>query len=285
MKIKLTILLVLVVFLTNFAQDTIIKKDGETLKVTIKEVNKNNIKYVDYNDKDGVLFTIDKALVQEVKFTNGKDLDVKNPEKNSFYFADDKINNYMFNFSAFSGNTLSLAYERVLKPGQSVMAEAKVYGIGIKKDFEKNRSGFGLDLHYRLKAKSLFSPNKFKPKHILHGGYFAPVIGFSTGEIIYNENHSFFGPNFEDGDKLEHTVFHFGIQYGKQWILQDKYSIDISIGYHVYSGEDNDLNVDDDSYNDDNLRLGNMIGSDNQLFSFNLRLGFLGGKETIIKKP
>lgn len=277
---KLIILLFGLTFLTTFAQDTIIKKDGEILKVIIKEVKKNNIKYVDFNDKDGVLFTIDKVLVSEVKFAKGKKLDVKNPEDDAYYFADDKINNYMINFSAFNGNTLGLAYERVIKPGQSIMAEAKIYGIGNKIGDEKNRDGFGLDVSYRLKTKSLFNPDSFKPKHILHGGYFAPVVGFSSGKIIFNERNSFFGTNYEDNETIKHSVVHFGIQYGKQWILQDKFSIDASFGYHYYVGNDSN----NTNENSNTLHLGNMIGGDNQLLSFNLRIGFLGGKASVVKK-
>ncbi len=79
MKTKIfTLLLFIFTLSTVFAQDIITKKDGEKLKVIIKEVNKNNIKYVDFKDQNGVLFTIDKALVSEVVFAHGKDLDVKN---------------------------------------------------------------------------------------------------------------------------------------------------------------------------------------------------------------
>ncbi|MCF6350417.1 MAG: hypothetical protein L3J23_05230 [Flavobacteriaceae bacterium] len=274
--IKITTLLLLVFSLsTIFAQDIITKKDGEKLKVIIEEVTKNSIKYVDFKDQNGVLFTIDKALISEVEFAHGKKLNIKNPEENPHYFADDKINNYMLNFSALGGNTLGLAYERVLKPGQSIMAEVKVYGVGIKSRFEDSRNGFGIDFSYRLKTKSLFSNNSHRPKHIFHGAYFAPVISFSSGKITYNDY--FDGTSANNLISFKHNVFLFGIQYGKQWVLQKKVTVDASVGFHYYVGDDN--------LNDyEPLRLGNMIGSNNKLFGFNLRIGLLGGK-SIVKKP
>jgi hypothetical protein len=267
MKLKfLTISLFFIGLLNSFSQDIITKKDGTKMEVIIKEVNDKTIKYVDFKDPNGVIFTIDKVLVRDVKFSYGKDLEIKNPEEDALYFADDKLNNWLFNFSSFGGNTLGLAYERALKPGQSIMAEAKIYGLGIKRNFEDNRTGFGLDVFYRLKTKSLFSRGEYRPKHLLHGAYFSPVIGFSTGEINYDNNTT---------DK--HTIFHFGIHYGKQWILQRTLSVDASIGVHYYLGSD------DDSNNYEPLKLGNMVGGDSVLFGFNFRIGFLSGKKNSIK--
>jgi hypothetical protein len=44
------------------------------MQVVIKEMNDKQIKYVDYNDQDGIVFTIDKALVKEIVFSHGKKL-------------------------------------------------------------------------------------------------------------------------------------------------------------------------------------------------------------------
>ncbi len=275
MKTKLsTLFFLFVVFSTSFAQDVITKKDGEKMKVIIKEVTKNTIKYVDFNDPNGVVFTIDKVLVSGVKFKYGKGLNVKNPEKNPYYFADDKVSNIMLNFLAFGSNTLAVSYERALKPGQSYLIEAKIYGAGIKREIamENSRKGFGLDFSYRLKTKSLFGKGEYRPKHILHGAYFAPEIGFSTGEFVYNDNYFWGGSNAPL--TTSHSVVHFGLQYGKQWVLQRKLSIDASLGFHYYvGGDDKDI-----------IRLGNMVGSENKLISFNLRVGFLTGKKKYTAK-
>jgi len=263
----LTLTIFIFSIMTINAQDIITKKDGVKLKVIIKKVTKNNIKYVNFDDPNGVQFTIDKVLIKEVIFAYGKDLDISNPEKNTLYFSEDRINNIMLNFSAITGNTLAVAYERALRPGQSLMGEFKIYGLGSKPYSEESRNGFGIDLHYRLKTQSLFNKDKYRPKHILHGTYFAPMIGFSSGTIntkILFSNSS---------ESIDHSIFHLGIQYGKQWIIQRSISVDTSFGFHYFIGSTSSKN----DY--EPVRLGNMMGNNNKLFSINLRVGFLTGKK------
>jgi len=269
------------------AQDKIIKKDGTVLEVIIKEITDKQIKYVDYKDPDGILFTIDRALIKEVIFEYGKKMDVSDPKEDPWYFADDKINNIMMNFSAIGGNTLALSYERALKPGQSIMGEMKIYGIGIESYNESSRSGFGLDVYYRLKIKSLFSDNEYRPKHLLHGGYFAPNVGFSTGSYTYHVDYWFDDYHNYSSYTTDHTIMNIGISYGKQWVLQRALTLDASIGFHYFFGDvTNNWDTDNDYYfyNDDELHLGNMWGASNKLLSFNLRIGFLTGKARIVKK-
>ncbi len=254
------------------AQDVIVKKNGTRLKVIVKEINDVQIKYVDYNDPDGVVFTIDKVLVREIKFHTGNKVKMKDPEENVWYYADDKINNLMLHFSAFGSNTLGLSYERALVPGQSIFGELKFYGIGmVNEDFIRNRSGFGLQLSYRFKVKSLFKKsNEYRPRHVLHGGYFAPTLGFSSGS--YESSGWFFDQT--EFTKYNHTLFLFGLEYGKEWILQKTLSIDISAGFYYYGGSDDGALV----------RMGNIWGSDNKLFSFNIRVGFLFGQDRLTDK-
>ncbi len=273
MKTKIiAILLCFVACINSFAQDVITKKDGNKMKVTIQKVTKNNIKYILFDDPNKVIYTIDKVLITNVEFAYGKkDLDIKDPEKNPYYFAEDKINNILINFSAFGGNTLAFAYERAINPGQSIMTELKIYGLGSKSGNEESRSGLGIDLHYRLKTKSFFGEKEYRPKHILHGPYFAPIVGFSTGSIDYKYRY------YNSNKNVKHTLFHFGIQYGNQWILQRKISIDTSFGFHYFMGSQSDT----DDF--EPVRLGNMVGSSNKLFSLNIRVGFLTGKNNYIK--
>ena len=274
MKTKITTLIICcIAYINSFAQDVITKKDGKILEVTIKRVTKNKIEYILYNDPNKVRYSIDKVLITNVEFAfNKQKLNVKDPEKNLYYFIEDKINNVLLNFSAFTGNTLAIAYERALKPGQSIMSEIKIYGAGSAPMSEAGRSGIGLDVHYRLKTQSFFSKKTYRPKHILHGPYFAPMIGFSTGTLKQQYHYQ------NTSKDLKHTGFHFGLQYGNQWIIQRKLSIDASFGYHYFFGSTSDNNENN------TLRLGNMIGNNNKLFSFNLRVGFLTGKRKYTNK-
>lgn len=255
------------------AQDVIIKKNGEKINVIIKELTEKTIKYVDFKDPRGVVFSIDKILVAEVKFEYGKNITVQDPEKNELYYVDDKITNIMFSFLAFGSNTFAIAYERVLEPGSSIMIEGKVYGLGIKRDDEISRSGFGLGISYRLKTKSLFSRNQYRPKHLLHGHYFEPIIGFSIGEHTYN---TWLSSNEVSTD---HSLFYFGLNYGRQYVFQRKLTIDTSVGLAYHLGSQSSTN----EYTRP-LRLGNMIGDNDILLSFNIRIGILTGKKRLEKK-
>ncbi|TVZ56943.1 hypothetical protein OD91_2246 [Lutibacter sp. Hel_I_33_5] len=263
-KYKTLFLILFLCYSAIQGQDIITKKDGSEIKVIIKKVTKNTIKYVLFDDPNGVLFTIDKVLLREVKFAYGENLNVKNPEKDSNYFSEDRTGNILFNFSAFANNTLGLSYEKNIKLGQSIMTELKIYGLGVTPEFELERSGFGIDFFYKLKTKSLFNKGEYRPKHILHGPYFSPVVGFSTGKLKMEE---YYGT-----ETISHTVVHFGLQYGNQWILDRTISVDASFGFHYYFGNSND-----DIF-DAALRLGNMIGGGNVLIGLNLRIGFLTGK-------
>lgn len=264
---KSYILYIILVFciMRTKAQDILTKKDGTEIKAIIKKVNNNSIEYVLYQDPNGILFTIDKVLLKKVKFSFGSNLDVKNPKNDKNYYLEDKRSLIMFNFLAFSGNTFAIAYEKNIKLGQSIMGEVKIYGLGvIANNFEERRNGFGFDFHYRLKTKSFQNNNQYRPNHILDGAYVSPVVGFSFGNFYNNRE---FG-----GEKIRHALFHFGLQYGKQWIIQRVFSIDTSIGLHYYIGGKTG------KQNDETLYLGNMIGGGNGLISFNIRIGFLTGK-------
>jgi len=281
MKKFFLLFITFVSFLTAYAQDILITKDGKTHKVIIKEITDNKIKYVDYKDPDGVLFTIDKVLVKEIRFHTGNRMKMQNPEENEWYFAEDKINNFLFNFSAFGGNTLAFSYERALAPGQSVMFEIKFYGLGLqrKNAFIKKHGGVGLTADYRIRIQSFFkSRDQYRPPHILHGAYIAPGIGFSTGKIsVEHWNYSWEdqGGNSElVRDYYSHNIFHFGIEAGKEFVFRNVLTVDGNVGLHYYMGN-NEFSM---------LRLGNLTGSDGLLFAYNLRIGFLLGKEHLTDK-
>jgi len=271
------ILFFLIILLSGYAfsQDIIITKDGKEHKVIIKEITDKQIKYVDYKDPEGVVFTIDKVLVKEIHFHTGNKMKMEAPEENEWYFADDKINNLMFNFSAFGGNTLGIAYERALAPGQSLFFEGKIYGLGLpaRHGWIMKRSGFGLTMEYRVRLKSLFSADQYRPLHVMHGSYLAPGIGFSYGE--YKAGYYDYYEETQTSIVIRsHTIFHFGIHVGKEYVIRRVLTFDVNIGLHYYVGEDEGFGI----------RIGNFIGGDGILFGYNVRIGFLFGKDRLVDK-
>ncbi|NPA43868.1 MAG: hypothetical protein GXO27_07560 [Chlorobi bacterium] len=267
--------------LIGHAQDILITKDGKEHKVIIKEITDNQIKYVDYKDPDGVVFTIDKVLVKEIRFHTGNRMKMQNPEENEWYFADDKINNLMFNFSAFGGNTFAVAYERALAPGQSIMAELKFYGMGLRREYTmyKKIDGFGITVDYRVRLQSFFkNRDQYRPPHVLHGAYFAPGIGFSTGTIdALDYQHYWDGTSYYEEIiyyRYSHTILHFGVMAGKEFVFRNSLTVDGNIGMHYYIGDDDRGPI----------RIGNFAGADGLLFGFNIRIGFLFGKDRLVDK-
>ena len=257
-----------------FSQDILITKDGKKHEVIIKEINDKQIKYVDYKDPDGVVFNIDKVLVKEIQFHTGNKMKMKAPEENEWYFADDKINNIMFNFSAFGANTLAFSYERAIAPGESVLMELKLYGLGIQRESGNiiERYGLGMTMSYRLRLQSLFqNRDQYRPLHVLHGTYLAPGIGFSSGG--YRTRYPEY---YETRDKLKYSqiIFHFGIHLGKEFVIRRRMTFDINAGIHYYVGDDDGGRI----------RAGNFSGNDGILFGFNMRLGFLFGKARLVDK-
>ncbi|MGZ5282071.1 MAG: hypothetical protein ACXWDO_06240 [Bacteroidia bacterium] len=70
-------------FIINFlhAQDVIVKKNGDEIKVKIEEVSANDIKYKKYDNLDGPLFYIPKSDVFMVRYEDGsKETFIEKPE-------------------------------------------------------------------------------------------------------------------------------------------------------------------------------------------------------------
>ena len=84
MKSKLTVLIsALFISLAGFAQDTLILKTGKEVRVKVTEVNISDLKYHDFNNLTGPVYTIEKETVFMIKYENGtKDIFVERLTKN-----------------------------------------------------------------------------------------------------------------------------------------------------------------------------------------------------------
>lgn len=59
-------------FLSVQAQDTIIKKDGETIIAKVFEIGVSEVKYKKFNFEDGPTYISDKAEIRSIHFKNGQ---------------------------------------------------------------------------------------------------------------------------------------------------------------------------------------------------------------------
>lgn len=69
---KLLLLPLLFACIQSFAQDVIIKKNGEELKAKVVEITETGIKYKAEDNLDGPVYNIAKTEVFKLKYANGK---------------------------------------------------------------------------------------------------------------------------------------------------------------------------------------------------------------------
>jgi hypothetical protein len=260
-----------------FAQDVIIKKNGDKINVVIKELSDTEVKYTNYKDPNGIIFTMDRALIREIKFSYGGKIKEEGPNQDESYYIDDKRNNIKLNFTAISVGWGILTYERSLNPSSSIEASIKIPGLGITRDDQK-LSGLGLNAGYKLKLGSIFQKEGYRPKHLLHGKYFRPNLGYTFTKTT-NENGSGLG---NDRATVNRSFINFGLDFGSQYILNNVVSLDWYFGFHYYGGgidkivqNGNNIPVDAVSGDYIDLRGGDMVGGGNVAFNIGLRVGIL----------
>ncbi len=256
--------------INSFAQDQIVKKNGKKLNVWIKEVSDTQIKYVEVGDPNEIIFTLDRTLVESVEFSYGKKIDQSDGKYSDEYYIDDKAHNLKLNFLAFRANALLLTYEKAIDPASSIEFSLKTFGLGLFD--EDDLSGIGADVGYKLKLKGLFKKDgNFRPDPILHGSYIRPRIG------VYFQKEDDFGGSLVD---RTYRYVAFGLDYGKQWVINDQLSFDAFIGLHYYLGsiKNNYANGQSDEVSFETVNGGDLFGGDNTAAAFGLRLGYVFGK-------
>jgi hypothetical protein len=72
MKRFLLIITILVSGLTIFAQDIIVTKDAKRIDAKVLEINIDNVRYKDFENQDGPIYTILKSDIASIVYQNGK---------------------------------------------------------------------------------------------------------------------------------------------------------------------------------------------------------------------
>ena len=265
LKAALLFLFVAGTGLVASSQDVIILKTGEEIEAQIIEINDVEIKYREYRDSDGIIFTMSRGKIREIRYSSGRREQEQGPMNDPAYYVDDRINNIKINFLALGGSHTILTYERALNPTSSFEAQLKINGLGFNNEDEK--SGVGISGAYKLKLGSVFKKRgNYRPRHMLAGGYFRPVLGFNTASFdspsSYYENYSY---------------VHFGLDLGAQWIIANIVSLELFGGWHYYGGSFEDRYGNDTLYNE--WTDGNLFAvSNNSALAFGFNVGILFGK-------
>jgi len=87
-KISLFIVLLMLVKWLD-AQDVLFKKNGEELKVKVLEILQTEVKYKNFDNPDGPVYTISKSDVARIKYANGTDEVIQQGRNNKPLFDEE----------------------------------------------------------------------------------------------------------------------------------------------------------------------------------------------------
>ncbi len=259
---KITTLILLFSLSTNFvmAQDVIYKKGGKKMEVKVKEIGLDEVKYVEYNNQDGVIYSISKDAIDKVKFENGRTetfiTDFENPE----LYADQKKRALKIGFLGPLFGFTEFSFEQNLAPGRSF--EIKLGGIGLGKNIDnRDARGVYVGASYKFYNKPSHFLRGMRYAHILKGGYIRPEIAFgSYGEQDPNKRNSI-------GERRTVTFGTLMLNLGKQWVYSDAFLLDLFVG--IGYGFDSTSN-EGGQYNFTNVTTDAGIA-----FAAGFRIGFL----------
>lgn len=249
----------------SFSQDKIYKINSEIIDCKVTEVLDNEIKYTQ-PDFD-VVFGISKNNITKVIFENGKtmtfdnDLYVAEPD----YDSQNK-NNIKFNLLSPTADYLEFSYEKSIRKGRSVEATLGITGVGVT-THNSNPSGFSFKFGYKFIRTPNYYIKGMKYAHILKGGYIKPEFAFSHFKADYYSISSGVTKRkpFTNGALM--------VNLGKQYIIDNAFSVDLYIGIGYGIGTD----ADDDElfYNDVAYRRFSFLYNNSFAMQTGLKIGFL----------
>ncbi len=264
--IAISTFLFLLFFSTNIlAQDLILLKNGDKISCNIKELGETEIKYVEVEDPSQIVFTLNRGQVREIKFSYGKVIKEKEEALSDSYFYDDNRSNIKLNFFSLLTGATSLTYERSINLYSSWETSFKILGLGVNAEENNVPDGIAFDLGYKIKLKSITKGDKYRPDHLLAGGYLRLRAGYGYSKETYSWS----------TEERTVSALHGGIDIGKQWILQNRIALDIFGGLHVFGGSFKNQNgtIDRPSYEE--ILFADTFGSDNVAASFGVRIGIM----------
>jgi len=239
MKI-LTILMLTLISFSVAAQDKIIKKSGAIIECKVTEIVTDEVKYY-YSENPKLIFGIDKALVEKVEFSTGETIVVESKSfRDPEYYINQKKHALKINFlSPLMGST-EFVYEQSIKPGKSWETALGIIGLGADPQ-DLNPQGFFTKFAYKFMRDPDFYMQTMHYAHILKGAYFAPEIGlrymsFNSSNYEYSMDYY-----YEETTRKERFDVAFLLKFGKQWVFDDSFLVDVyaGVGYGI-GGDDYD---------------------------------------------
>lgn len=235
----LTIFLLVFVSISAIAQDKIIKKSGAVIEAKVAEIAVDEVKYY-YAENPKLVFGIDKVLVDKIEFSTGEVITMEgNSFKNSEYYIDQNKHALKINFlSPLMGST-EFAYEQSIKPGKSWETALGIIGLGFDPQ-DVNPAGVYGKFAFKFMKDPDFYMQRMHYAHILKGAYFAPEIALRY--VAYDSQNYYYYNNYynESTDRKKEFGMAVLLKFGKQWVFDDSFLVDLfwGIGYGIGGDDD-----------------------------------------------
>jgi len=236
MKSTITLLLV-VASIAIMAQDKIIKKSGSIIECSVSEVGSDEIKYF-YQDNPKIVFGIDKALIERIEFATGEIMKIEsNTFNNPEYYANQGTHAVKISFLSQLNSSTEFTYEQSLKPGKSWEASLGIIGLGFDLQDKKPEGAYGKFAFKFIKSPDFYT-HQMHYSHILKGAYFAPEIAF---RYVHYEDYDYWWYSNTDSKKTkEDYAFALTLKFGKQWVFDDSFLVDLYFGIGYGAGGNGD---------------------------------------------
>lgn len=261
---KLVTLVLLFITISTFAQDKIIKKNGDVINCKVTEIAADEVKYF-YSDNPKLIFGIDKAKLEKVEFSTGEVIAIKSDTfMDEEYYANQSKHALKIAFlSPLFGHT-EFSYEQYIKPGRSWEVALGIIGLGLD-PYDANPKGVYTKFAYKMIRKPDYYSQRMHYSHILKGAYIAPELAlrYATfdNESYDNYTHQYTGLVREEDISIALTL-----KVGKQWVIDDGFIIDWYLGFGYGFGGNQENGP---------LPFGFIAGSDVPLaFTTGIRIGW-----------
>lgn len=263
MKI-LTIFFLAFLSFSTFSQDKIIKKSKAVIDCKVTEITADEVKYY-YADNPKLVFGIDKVLVEKIEFGTGEVIVMEgNSFNNEDYYIGQHKHALKVSFTAPMAGSTEFVYEQKIKPGKSWETALGIIGLGFDSKEINPRGVFG-KFAYKFMKDPDFYLQRMHYAHILKGGYIAPEVAFRY--MSFDSDEGMYGTYDGSATRKENFALAVMLKFGKQWVFDDSFLVDIfgGIGYG-FGGDDYET-----------LNYGFIVGSNEVPIAFTsgIRIGWV----------
>ncbi|SMO51037.1 hypothetical protein SAMN06265379_102106 [Saccharicrinis carchari] len=226
--------LCLLAFVPLKAQDLLIKNNNDSISCIVKEIGDEDIKYINPEISETILFGVNKDKVRKIVFANGKELEFSEHMFDPNNYVTDKKHNIKINFLSPLFNSTNISYEKSIAPGQSFETALGIIGAGWDIG-ENEETGIFVKVGYKFIKSPDYYIKGQRFAHILKGAYIRPEIAFSH----YSYKNYFYNNWDEERVSDTNTMFAILLNIGKQWVYESGFVVDWFGGVGYGFGKDN----------------------------------------------